>query len=252
MIDWLLSVLWYGSLLAGALGLLALVKPIRRIHLPTRPRGAVVLLSALALIVANAVTTPAHRTIDQPSTELDRITPSYHFREKHEQSVEAPPPRVLAAVKGVTAAEIALFQLFTRIRRFGRSGRESVLNAPEHEPILDVATRTGFVLLADTDREVVVGAIVAAPPGYTRSQSSRSARWFVEVADPGLVKATMNFRVEPESATRTRLTTETRVFSTDRSGARRFTPYWRTIFPGSWILRVTWLQAIARRAERGA
>jgi hypothetical protein len=30
---------------------------------------------------------------------------------------------------------------------------------------------------------------------------------------------------------------------------RRFAPYWRTILPGSSILRVTWLRAIARRAE---
>ena len=77
----------------------------------------------------------------------------------------------------------------------------------------------------------------------------RDARWFTELAEPGIVKATMNFFVEGERAERTRLTTETRVFATDEAAARRFTPYWRTIFPGSWVLRVTWLQAIERRAE---
>jgi hypothetical protein len=58
----------------------------------------------------------------------------------------------------------------------------------------------------------------------------------------------MNFRVQPEGAG-SRLTTETRVIGTDAAAIRPFTPYWRTILPGSWILRVTWLKAIADRAE---
>jgi hypothetical protein len=44
--------------------------------------------------------------------------------------------------------------------------------------------------------------------------------------------------------------TETRVFATDAVALRRFTPYWRIIFPGSAILRVTWLRAVKHRAER--
>ena len=59
----------------------------------------------------------------------------------------------------------------------------------------------------------------------------------------------MNFVIEPDGPARTTLTTETRVFATDRRTLHAFTAYWRTIFPGSWILRVTWLNAIARRAE---
>lgn len=41
----------------------------------------------------------------------------------------------------------------------------------------------------------------------------------------------------------------TRVFGTDDRAIRRFLPYWRVILPGSAILRVTWLQAISRRAR---
>ncbi len=65
---------------------------------------------------------------------------------------------------------------------------------------------------------------------------------------PGFVKATMNFRIEPDGSG-SRVTTETRVHGTDTNAILRFTPYWRTILPGSWILRVTWLDAIRRRAE---
>ena len=89
-----------------------------------------------------------------------------------------------------------------------------------------MATRSGSTLRADEPpRELVVSATVARN-----------------------VTAAMNFRVEPEG-TGSRLTTETRVSGADSAAIRPFTPYWRTILPGSWILRVTWLQAIARRAE---
>ena len=121
------------------------------------------------------------------------------------------------------------------------------MNAPEHQPILDVATRTGFIRLAETDSEVVIGTLVVAPRGFTRNVSA-DARWFQELSQPGIAKAAMNFRVEDAGRDQTRVTTETRVYGTDDQVIRRFTPYWRTIFPGSWILRVTWLRAIEERA----
>ena len=105
----------------------------------------------------------------QPVTKLDAFAPAYHFREVHARMVDASPARVLAAVKSVTADEIALLTLFTAIRRFGRAGPESILNAPAGKPILDVATHSGFLLLADDGREVVLGVVVAAPPGFRPS-----------------------------------------------------------------------------------
>lgn len=45
---------------------------------------------------------------------------------------------------------------------------------------------------------------------------------------------------------------ETTIAATDAEALRRFTPYWRVIFPGSAILRVTWLRAIKSRAERAS
>ena len=59
----------------------------------------------------------------------------------------------------------------------------------------------------------------------------------------------MNFRLRSIGSTRTRLTTETRVFTTDAMIRRRFAAYWRVIYPGSSIIRMMWLRAIKRRAE---
>lgn len=252
MIDWALSVVWYGSVLAMLAGTLAVVRPIRRLGLHRRSRGGAVLAVAAALLVANAVITPgtSHAVTTASPSAIDRLMPAYQFRESHARSVQAPLARVWAAVNEVTAGEIALFQAFTAVRRFGRSGPAGILNPPSDEPILAVATRTGFLLLARTETEVVVGTVVAgASRALVQAARSDVAR-FADLTTPGLVKAVMNFRVEPSSGGATRVTTETRVFASDEDGVRQFTPYWRTIFPGSWILRVTWLDAIARRAER--
>ena len=154
------------------------------------------------------------------------------------------------AVKATAADEIALFNLFTWIRRFGRSGPESIMNAPGGQPLLDVAVRSGFILLQDRPpREVILGAIVVAPPG-ARRPASFTATDFKELAAPGYGLAVMNFRVEAIDGGASRVVTETRVFATDNVALGRFTPYWRIIFPGSSILRATWLRAIKARAER--
>ncbi len=44
---------------------------------------------------------------------------------------------------------------------------------------------------------------------------------------------------------------ETRVHATDDPTKRKFAAYWRTIYPGSALIRVMWLRAIRRRAESG-
>jgi hypothetical protein len=250
MTDWVLSTLWYGSALVGLVGLLATIKPVRWLRVRSRRHALMVVAVSVAAMFVNALIAPSPQrpSTAAPALALDRIAPTYDFSEFHQRTVDAPLAHVLVATKQVTASEIPLFQAFTAIRRFGRKGPESILNAPEHLPILEVATRTTFWLLADTDREIVFASIVVAPRGF-RVPSQPDAEWFTRLADPGVVKAVMNFAFY-EDGLGTRVTTETRVMGTDAASVRRFTPYWRTIFPGSWILRVTWLRAIAARAER--
>jgi hypothetical protein len=181
----------------------------------------------------------------------DEFAPAWQFSERHAIDVQAPPDRVYRAIRAVTAGEIAFFRSLTAIRRLGRPGRESILNAPQDQPILDVATRTTFLLLAEeADREVVVGSIVAAPAGFRR-RAVRTPEDYRQLAAPGFVKASMNFRVEPDGRGGSHVVTETRVFATDARSRRWFAAYWRVIYPGSALLRRTWLRAIAARAEGG-
>lgn len=163
--------------------------------------------------------------------------------------MNAPPERAFEAIRAVTAGEIPLFRALTWIRRLGRSGSEGILQAPEQLPLLDVATRNSFLLLAqESGRELVIGTIVLAPPG-TRI-TSRDAEAFKALTQPGFAKATMNFLIEPMGSGRSLITTETRVFATDASSRRRFAAYWRVIYPGSALIRRMWLRAIKLRAEQ--
>ena len=253
MIDWL----WSGMFYTGLLSVLAAVSrwcagwwwP-----LGPRTRRMVVLglVCGVVAVVWAASSLPESRTTEASSSRLDAFAPVFHFRERHEIIVAAPQDVAFAAVRATTADEIALFQAFTWIRRLGRETPESILHAPAGEPLLDVAARTTFLRLADAaPHEVLLGTVVLAPAGFHRGEISTPDA-YRELSRRGFVLATMNFRVVPLSASSSRVTTETRVFATDRPSLRRFTPYWRAIFPGSALLRMTWLRAIKRRAEAAA
>lgn len=234
----------YGLLLVSLAGL---ARP-HAIRLETR--GEVLpFLAGGAMLVAVGWLAPAGVTrISKPGSELDVYAPEYEFEEQHETRVKAPPDRVFASVERVTADEIRFFRMLTWIRRFGRKGPESILNAPERMPILNVALRSGFVLLHETrGQEIVLGALVIAPKGADRRTLLSPGGW-ASAATPGCAYATMNFRVEPDGAD-SRLVTRTRVHATDALSRRRFAAYWRTIYPGSALIRRMWLRAIRIRAE---
>jgi hypothetical protein len=72
---------------------------------------------------------------------------------------------------------------------------------------------------------------------------------FAGFAEPGWAKAAFNFQIERVGA-RTLLSTETRIATTDERARRSFARYWRLIHPGSALIRIAWLRAIRRRAER--
>jgi hypothetical protein len=184
-----------------------------------------------------------------PAPRIDDFAPAYQFHERHQHHVHASPGRVLWAIKTVTAGEITFFRTLTWLRspRWPwSSAPESILTAPSRKPILEVATGSSFLLLAEeADRELVFGTLITRsrrPPPGTPGE-------FQAVAEPGNVKAVMNFLVEPEAGGWCRLATETRVFATDAASRRRFAAYWRLILPGSALIRVEWLRAIRRRAE---
>jgi hypothetical protein len=190
----------------------------------SRRKGMMIFLSGIAGVAIAVLWPVREEHVAEVHSHLDEIVPRWQFDERHEIRINAPPDRIFAAIRDVTPREIRFFDTLTAIRRIGGDGRESIINAPGDEPILAVATRTGFrMMVDDAPRELVFGTRVA----------------------PGSF-AVMNFRVESDG----RLTTETRVALAPSALTRRiFAVYWRIIRPGSGIIRRGWLEAIKRRAE---
>jgi hypothetical protein len=213
----LLSVLLYCGAAAMLVGAVMLLLPRKR------QRGLAIVATGIAFILIAVFWPASEQHVAVVHSRLDEIAPRWQFEEHHEIQIDAPPERIYAAIRQVTAREIRFFQALTAIRCLGRCRGESILNAPDAKPILDVATHSGFRILADEGpRELVIGTRVA----------------------PETI-AVMNFHVAPNG----RVTTETRVFSSSDKARRSFAVYWRVIRPGSGIIRRSWLEAIKRRAE---
>lgn len=215
--------------------------------------SAVVLALGFLLAAMSGPLRAKETRVVTPRTQLDLFAPLYQFSEFHSIRIAAPKEQVYQALRSVTADEIVLFRTLTWLRRFGRPGPESILNPPRHVPILDIAARTSFLVLAEEPaQEIVLGTLVATPPGWRERGKPTPGDFkalFVAANVPGFAAAAINFRIEDSSPAGCTLTTETRVCATDPSTRRRFARYWRVIYPGSALIRRMWLRAIARRAE---
>ena len=245
----LASVFIYVGLLLFVLGGICFAKPLRFLGVGNRKRAAIML--GVGIVVAGVgFALPAKEVrLEAARTRLDEFVPVYQFDEIHSIRVHAPRQKVYQAIKSVTADEIFLFRTLTWIRRFGRSGPESILNAPEKMPLLDVATQTTFLLLAEErGTEIVIGTVVLAPSGFRRAEFP-TPEDLKKLQAPGFAVAAMNFLVEEAGPDACVVTTETRVYATDASARGKFSRYWRVIYPGSSLIRYSWLRAVRRRAE---
>jgi hypothetical protein len=243
------SFLAYFGLVLLLVGLVSLIRPLRFLAIRTRQMAAMIAAGGLLFLVTALALPVSANAVATHTTRLDDWMPRWQIRERHIIPIAAPPERVFAAMHAVRADDIFLFRTLIAIRRCGQSGPESIMNAPEQKPILDVATQTTFLLLAEEpQRGLVVGTVVAAPP-RARAAGRLTPQLFQEKLPPGVALATMNFLVTPAGPGRSTISTETRVYAEDRAAIRGFAIYWRLIHPGSDIIRRMWLRAIKQRAE---
>ncbi len=239
----------YTGFIVTLLGGVSLVKPLAFLGMRSRRGGALLLVFGILMIAVGWALPAKEITVAVRQTQLDEFAPVYEFSEVHSVRVKAPRGQVFQAIKAVTADEILFLRTLTWLRRLGRPGPESILSAQEHLPLLEVATRTSFLLLAEVpDREIVVGTVVLAP-SETRPRKLRLPEDFKAIHEPGFAVAAMNFLLEDAGPGASVVTTETRVYTTDPSARSRFARYWRVIYPGSAVIRRMWLRAVQRRAE---
>jgi hypothetical protein len=153
------------------------------------------------------------------------------------------------------AAELSPFvSLLFSIRELpakllGRSG-DNTSRERDQKPFLAQMLDDGFGLLAETEQEIVFGLIGKfwALTGGEEIEIS-GPQFFRDFDRTDFAKTAANLMVRADGD-KTILSTETRIWSPDKRTRRKFTFYWRLIsFASGWI-RVMWLNAIKRRAER--
>jgi hypothetical protein len=232
------SAVVYSGLIVAFVGIVLLLR--------RRRRAGMWIASGVAVTIIGLLLPAPESRIARVETRLDEFAPVWQFHEVHTMRIDAPPARVYEAIRQVRADEIQLFRTLTWIRRGGRDLPESILNAGNRASLIDVATRSGFISLADDPpRELAIGTLIARPPGL---RGKLTPDMFRRTLPPGFTLASMNFVVRPDG-TGSVVTTETRVFANSPAARRRFAAYWRAIYPGSALIRRMWLLAIARRAE---
>ena len=212
------------------------------------------MVGAVAFGLAGATLLWYSASDDLPPSEsrtlLESIMPTFDVQEVHSTHIDAPPASAFAAILSVTPDEVALARPFLWLRtlptRVAGDGRGQ--DARWKRPFLSVP---GTAILGRVpDREIVVGLIGQfwkLRAGERIPVESREQ--FMAFDRLGFAVSTLSFHVDPASGG-SRVTTITRVRTTDPDSRRAFRRYWRVIGTGSAVLRRTWLRAVKARAER--
>ena len=241
----------YFGLISAFLGAISVIKPLSFLGIHSRQRALLVIAIGMTVSIIGCLLPAKEIRVVSPRTRLDEFVPAYQFHEYHSTKIAASKTQVYRAIKSVTPDEILFFRTLIWIRRFGRPASESILNPAKDQPLLDIATRTTFISLADEpEKEIVVGTLVGAPRGWRpRSGTRPTPDDFKALHDPGFALAAMNLRMEEVIPGECVVTSERRVFATDVAARRRFAAYWRVIYAGSALIRRMWLRAIRKRAS---
>ncbi len=186
---------------------------------------------------------------------LDEFLPAYEFNEVHAMTVHAPPDRVYAALHEMRAGELSpLVNLMLSLRGWpARLMGKSEPRLADEKPFLQQLLDSDFIPLGETtDREVVFGMIGQFwKLTGGDSPSIGSPNQYLAFDDPRYAKVATNLLIGPDTtSSAVRLSTETRIHVFDPQTRRKFGFYWRLISFGSGFIRVLWLKAVKRRAER--
>jgi hypothetical protein len=189
----------YLGLITVFVGGLSFIKPLKFLAIHSRSQALAVVAAGLVIVIVGWSLPAKEARVTSPRTQLDQFMPAWQFNEFHSVRIAASREKVYTALKQVTAEEILFFRTLVWIRRFGRPGPESILNPPPNAPLLEVATRTQFIVLAEQpNQEFVVGTLVAAPRGWRPSSKPApdGFKSLVNSQKPGFALAAMNFHLE--------------------------------------------------------
>jgi hypothetical protein len=168
-------------------------------------------------------------------------------------TVKASPQATFAAMKDLLPSELSplvFFMLNLRELPAILTGKATRIKA-EQKPFLTQLYEGGFIPLGQTGDEIDFGLVGPFRQllGGEEPSGVSDAQGFLSFDRTDFAKVAANLYVQRASEG-TLLSTETRIWAPDPQTRKKFAFYWRLISMGSGWIRVLWLHAIKRRAER--
>ncbi|MFZ5908796.1 MAG: hypothetical protein ACOYYU_02125 [Chloroflexota bacterium] len=187
--------------------------------------------------------------------QLDNYLPKYEFNEIHTVKVDAPPERVFTAIKELTAAELSpliFWMMDLRSLPAKLMGKSFPSMARQSKPFLDQMYAGGFIPLAEEPNSEIVFGLVGQFWKLTGGEEPDipTPQGFLSFDDPAFAKVAANLAITVDAQGRTHCSTETRIHVPNPDTRRKFAFYWRIISMGSGWIRVLWLKAIKKKAQR--
>jgi len=188
-------------------------------------------------------------SMNSGGTALDRMLPMPRLMEVDHVDLAVGPAEAWERVRhgnlGASPLIRALFAIRTLPNRW--SGKPADVGEFRIDDMVSTPERPGFqVLVDDPPHEVVVGAIGKVWVPDIPFLHMRSAGEYHDFAEPDWIKVAWAVRVLPLGERDSRVEIEVRVDGTDEASWSRFRQYFRLIGPGSRLIRLIALRALAR------
>ena|ERR1700716_4043484 len=186
---------------------------------------------------------------------IDELMPRYDVATRHTIEVRATPAAVYAALRHADFAARGVVRLLTALRALPATlvewRRHGQVRPRRQVETLAALEKSGFVLLADIPATELVLGIEGRFWALDGGRCTPPAENFRTTApQAGTARAVWGFSFTPLDATRTLVTTQTRVLCADAAARHRFLPYWFVIRPASGLIRRAMLHQLRDEAER--
>ncbi len=187
-------------------------------------------------------------------TLLDEFMPLYDVAAHYEIEIVAPALKIYKTLLRHSLLDSPLARFLMALRSLPGTLGQLIKGRPLQKfcvpSISEIGDKSDFFKLAENPGEEIVLGLIGQfwklSGGLVRIKNADEFAGFLEA---GYTKAALNLSVIPLNANESRLSTETRVHTTDANSRKKFLRYWKIIGPFSGLLRRDMLRRIKREAE---
>jgi hypothetical protein len=185
---------------------------------------------------------------------LDTYLPAYDFNEIHAVTIHASLEKAFAAIKTLKPNELSpiVYWLMSIRELPAKLVGKLPPQQRNDKAFMEQLYEDGFIPLDEMPCHETVFGLIGQFWELTGGKSPHiaSSQEFLAFDQPGYAKVVANLAVTDRGNGSVRCTTETRIYAADSATKKKFAFYWRLISMGSGFIRILWLNAIKRKAER--